>query len=107
MPSGDLAAAIKRDFGSVQNFQEEFNNAAGTVFGSGWAWLVSDSGGNLSVMQTRNQDCPLTEGYKPVLCIDVWEHAYYLRYQSRRGDYIKSFWNVVNWDKAAANYAAE
>ncbi len=105
-PSGALAGAINAAFGSFDAFKEKFNNAAATRFGSGWAWLYVDGGGNLVVGSTPNQDTPLMEGGKPVLGLDVWEHAYYLHYQNRRPDYINAWWNVVNWEAAAANYAA-
>lgn len=104
---GDLKAAIERDFGSVEKFQEEFEKAAATRFGSGWAWLVLKDG-KLAVVSTANQDSPLmgeavagASGF-PIIGLDVWEHAYYLKYQNKRPDYIKAFWNVVNWDEAAA-----
>ncbi|MGB8666369.1 MAG: superoxide dismutase [Mn] [Serratia inhibens] len=109
---GDLKAAIERDFGSVEKFQEEFEKAAATRFGSGWAWLVL-KGDKLAVVSTANQDSPLmgeavagVSGF-PILGLDVWEHAYYLKYQNKRPDYIKAFWNVVNWDEAAARFAAK
>jgi len=95
--SGSLKAAIERDFGSVEAFQAEFEKAAQTRFGSGWAWLVT-AGGKLDVLSTANQDCPLENGKKPILCLDVWEHAYYLKYQNRRADYAENFFQVVNWD---------
>ena len=107
---GDLKAAIERDFGSVENFKDEFEKAAATRFGSGWAWLVINQG-KLSVVSTANQDSPLMgkeiagcEGF-PLLGLDVWEHAYYLKFQNRRPDYIKEFWNVVNWDFVAERLA--
>lgn len=107
---GDLKAAIERDFGSVEKFQEEFEKAAATRFGSGWAWLVL-KGDKLAVVSTANQDSPLmgeavsgASGY-PLLGLDVWEHAYYLKYQNKRPDYIKAFWDVVNWDEAAKRLA--
>ena len=107
---GDLKAAIERDFGSVENFKAEFEKAAATRFGSGWAWLVINQG-KLSVVSTANQDSPLMgkeiagcEGF-PRLGLDVWEHAYYLKFQNRRPDYIKEFWNVVNWDFVAERLA--
>jgi len=110
-PSGDLAAAIDSDFGSFDKFKETFSNAAATRFGSGWAWLGVTSEGSLVVTSTPNQDNPLMKGFvdtecTPILGIDVWEHAYYLNYQNKRPDYIAAFWNVVNWDKVAENYAA-
>ncbi len=103
-PSGELAEAISRDFGSFDSFKEKFAAAATGQFGSGWAWLVSD-GGSLSVTSTPNQDSPMMEGKHAVLGLDVWEHAYYLNYQNKRPDYIKAFWNVVNWTKVAEMYA--
>lgn len=108
-PSGELAAAIDAAFGSYDAFKEKFAAAAATRFGSGWAWLVSKNG-KLMVTSTPNQDNPLMdvadEQGVPLLGLDVWEHAYYLNYQNRRPDYIASFWNVVNWDQVAKNYAA-
>ncbi|MDO4450009.1 MAG: superoxide dismutase [Mn] [Moraxella sp.] len=106
---GSLKDAIVRDFGSVEAFQEQFEKAAATRFGSGWAWLVKQ-GDKLAVVSTANQDSPLMgkdvagcEG-TPIIGLDVWEHAYYLKYQNKRPDYIKAFWNVVNWDKAQENF---
>ena len=106
---GSLKYAIVRDFGSVEAFQEQFEKAAATRFGSGWAWLVKQ-GDKLAVVSTANQDSPLMgkdvagcEG-TPIIGLDVWEHAYYLKYQNKRPDYIKAFWNVVNWDKAQENF---
>ena len=111
-PKGALAAAIASSFGSFDKFKEEFGKAAATRFGSGWAWLAVTADKKLSVGSTANQDSPLMgkavagfEG-KPVVGLDVWEHAYYLHYQNRRPDYIAAFWNVVDWDAAEANYAA-
>jgi Fe-Mn family superoxide dismutase len=104
-PSGDLASAIDKELGGLDKFKEAFANAAATRFGSGWAWLAV-SGGKLAVLSTPNQDSPLMEGKKPILGLDVWEHAYYLNYQNRRPDYIAAFWNVVNWDKVGELYAA-
>ncbi|MCC6759151.1 MAG: superoxide dismutase [Candidatus Omnitrophica bacterium] len=108
-PSGELATAIDRDFGSFDAFKEKFAQAATTRFGSGWAWLVV-SGGKLVIGSTPNQDNPLMDVSdlkgKPVIGLDVWEHAYYLNYQNRRPDYIAAFWNVVDWNAAAKNYAA-
>ena len=100
-PSGKLADGIKSAFGDFAKFQEQFAAAAGSRFGSGWAWLVSD-GGKLSIMSTPNQDNPLMEGKHAILGIDVWEHAYYLHYQNRRPDYVKAWWNVVDWSAVAA-----
>ncbi|WOV85544.1 superoxide dismutase SodA [Sporosarcina jeotgali] len=102
-PTGTLAEAIDKKFGSLDKFKEEFANAAKTRFGSGWAWLVLDNG-ELSIMSTPNQDNPLMEGKTPLLGLDVWEHAYYLNYQNRRPDYITAFWNVVNWDEVQKLY---
>ncbi|WP_025784758.1 superoxide dismutase SodA [Sporosarcina sp. D27] len=102
-PTGALAEAIDKKFGSLDKFKEEFANAAKTRFGSGWAWLVLDNG-ELSIMSTPNQDNPLMEGKTPLLGLDVWEHAYYLNYQNRRPDYISAFWNVVNWDEVQKHY---
>ncbi len=98
-PSGKIGDAIARTFGGFLKFKEEFTKAAGGVFGSGWAWLVRDANGKLIVATTPNQDSPLTKGQEPVLGLDVWEHAYYLKYQNRRPDYITAWWNVVNWSE--------
>ncbi|MBV4367509.1 superoxide dismutase [Mn] [Erwinia sp. BNK-24-b] len=109
--SGELKAAIEKDFGSVEAFKEAFEKAAATRFGSGWAWLVKKDG-KLAVVSTANQDSPLMgeaisgASGTPVIGLDVWEHAYYLKYQNKRPDYIKAFWDVVNWDVAAQNFAA-
>lgn len=105
-PSGELAAAINSAFGSFDEFKSQFSAAAGGRFGSGWAWLVVESDGSLSVTSTPNQDTPLMEGKTPILGLDVWEHAYYLNYQNRRPDYVAAFFNVINWDKVAELYAA-
>jgi len=105
-PSGDLAAAIDKTFGSFDAFKEQFGAAAGSRFGSGWAWLVVDASGGLKLYSTANQDSPLMNGDTPILGLDVWEHAYYLNYQNRRPDYVKAFWNVVDWGAVGANYAA-
>lgn len=102
-PSGALAEAIDSKFGSFEAFQEEFAKAAAGRFGSGWAWLVVDNG-ELAITSTPNQDSPLMEGKTPVLGLDVWEHAYYLNYQNRRPDYVKAFWNVVNWEEVGKRY---
>ncbi|MGQ0561336.1 MAG: superoxide dismutase [Gemmatimonadota bacterium] len=100
-PSGKLASEIDSAFGGFDAFKEALTKAATTRFGSGWAWLVADSGGKLQVVSTPNQDSPISDGLKPLLGIDVWEHAYYLKYQNRRPDYITAWWNVVNWDAVA------
>lgn len=105
-PAGDLAAAIDAKFGSFDAFKDEFSKAAAGRFGSGWAWLVVDKNGELKVTSTPNQDSPYMEGETPILGLDVWEHAYYLKYQNRRPEYISAFWNVVNWDVVAEKYAA-
>ncbi|HUS94385.1 MAG TPA: superoxide dismutase [Patescibacteria group bacterium] len=104
-PSGDLAAAIDESFGNFDSFKETFGKAGATRFGSGWAWLFVNSDGNLAVTSTPNQDTPLMNGDTPILGLDVWEHAYYLKYQNRRPDYISSWWNIVNWDAVAEKYA--
>lgn len=102
-PEGELATAINSSFGSFDAFKEQFAAAAATRFGSGWAWLVADKDGNLSICSTANQDNPrMTNGGTPILGLDVWEHAYYLHYQNRRPDYIQAFWNVVNWTYVAS-----
>jgi Fe-Mn family superoxide dismutase len=98
-PSGDIAAVINGPFGSFDAFKEKFAAAATTRFGSGWAWLVKDSAGKFDIVSTANQDSPLMEGKKPILGLDVWEHAYYLKYQNRRPEYIAAWWNVINWDE--------
>ena len=103
-PTGDLEKAITKDFGTFDAFKEKFETAAKTRFGSGWAWLSVDKNGKLEVSSTANQDNPLMEGKKPLLGLDVWEHAYYLKYQNRRPDYVAAFWNVINWDAVAKNY---
>jgi Fe-Mn family superoxide dismutase len=100
-PSGELLAEIEKAFTSYDKFVEEFSAAATNRFGSGWAWLVVSKDKKLTVLSTANQDSPLMEGHTPILGLDVWEHAYYLNYQNRRPDYIKSFWNIVNWGRVA------
>ena len=102
--AGSLADAINRDFGSVENLKEEMLAAAGGVFGSGWAWLAADNGGFLSVVQTPNQDNPLTDGLTPLTGVDVWEHAYYLNYQNLRRDYVNAWLNLVHWEKVSEMY---
>lgn len=104
-PDGELAEAIKSAFGSFDEFKAAFTTAATGRFGSGWAWLVMNNG-KLEVMSTPNQDNPLMEGKKPLLGLDVWEHAYYLKYQNRRAEYIENFFNVVDWKQVAKNYSA-
>lgn len=107
-PAGDLADAINATFGSLDKLKEEFNAAAATRFGSGWAWLCVNEEGNLEVCSSANQDNPLMPGVgcsgTPILGLDVWEHAYYLKYQNRRPDYISAFWNVVNWDEVSRRF---
>ena len=98
-PKGDIENVITSNFGSFDSFKEKFNAAATGRFGSGWAWLVKDGGGKFEIISTANQDSPLMEGRKPLLGLDVWEHAYYLKYQNRRPEYIAAWWNVVNWDE--------
>ena len=100
-PKGRLGDAIKGSFGDFAKFKEQFAGAAAGRFGSGWAWLIDDGNGKLSIMSTPNQDNPLMENKKAILGLDVWEHAYYLKYQNRRPDYISAWWNVVNWDNVA------
>jgi Fe-Mn family superoxide dismutase len=105
-PSGDLAAAIDRDLGGLDALKDAVNKAGAGRFGSGWAWVVSDASGKLSVTSTPNQDNPLMDGSgTPILGVDVWEHAYYLKYQNRRPDYLAAWWNVVNWSTVADRYA--
>lgn len=103
LPSGKLVEAITAKFGSFEKFKEEFNAAAANRFGSGWAWLSVDKTDALSVTSSANQDCPLSDGLKPILGLDVWEHAYYLNYQNRRQDYVGAWWNVVNWLEVEKN----
>ncbi len=109
-PSGELAAAIKEEFGSYEGFKEVFSKTAATRFGSGWAWLCVHKGGKVKVCSTPNQDNPIMPGVGcggfPILGLDVWEHAYYLHYQNRRPDYISSFYNLINWDEVSKRYAA-
>ena len=104
-PGGKLGDAIQSTFGDFATFKDQFSNAAATRFGSGWAWLVA-SGGKLTVESTPNQDSPLMEGRTPILGLDVWEHAYYLKYQNKRPDYIAAWWNVINWDEVAKRLEA-
>ena len=109
LPSGDLGEAINKSFGSFENFKSKFSAAAGTRFGSGWAWLCVHSNGDLEVCSTANQDNPIMPGIgcggAPILGLDVWEHAYYLNYQNRRPDYVDAFFNVINWDAVAKLYS--
>jgi Fe-Mn family superoxide dismutase len=109
-PTADLAAALDKRFGSFDKFREIFGNAAKTKFGSGWAWLIVDKNNELQVTSTSNQDNPLMDVADqkgtPLLALDVWEHAYYLKYQNKRADYVEAFWSVVNWDEVARRYAA-
>ncbi|WP_322907547.1 superoxide dismutase [Paenibacillus campi] len=105
-PTGELAAAIDSELGGFDKFKEDFTKAATTRFGSGWAWLVVGQDGKLAVTSTPNQDSPIMDGQTPLLGLDVWEHAYYLKYQNKRPDYIGAFWNVVNWDAVNARYTA-
>jgi Fe-Mn family superoxide dismutase len=103
-PTGDLGSSITETFGSFAEFKEEFSGADVNRFGSGWAWLVLDPSGKLAVLSTANQDNPLTDGFKPLMGLDVWEHAYYLKYQNRRPEYIENWWNVINWSAVADRY---
>ena len=103
---GDLAGAIRDRFGSFQAFKDGFSTASTSVFGSGWGWLVAEGSGRLEIVATPNQDNPVTKGMVPLLGLDVWEHAYYLRYQNRRGDYVKAFWDIVNWEEVGRRFEA-
>ncbi|MCC3379140.1 superoxide dismutase [Paenibacillus farraposensis] len=105
-PTGAIADAINNELGGYDKFKEDFTKAATTRFGSGWAWLVVGKDGKLAITSTPNQDSPLSEGLTPVLGLDVWEHAYYLKYQNKRPDYIAAFYNVINWDEVNKRYAA-
>lgn len=105
-PTGGLANAINRTFGSFQEFKEAFTKCAVTTFGSGWAWLVKNPDGSLELVSTSNAGCPLTEGKVPLLTCDVWEHAYYIDYHNARPAYLEAFWALVNWEFATANYEA-
>lgn len=99
-PQAVLRGAIEKQFGSFAQFQEQFTQAAVKHFGSGWAWLAKKQDGSLAVLSLPNQDSPLSQGMTPILCLDVWEHAYYLKYQNKRADYVAAWWNLVNWDEA-------
>lgn len=103
-PSGALADAIKKSFGGVDELKEKINDAGAKRFGSGWSWLVADKDGSLKVLSTANQDSPYMSGQTPLLGVDVWEHAYYLKYQNRRVDYLKAWWNVINWAEVAKRF---
>ena len=105
-PEGKLAEAIKRDFGSFEEFQKAFNEACTSLFGSGWAWLASDNQGKLSIEKEPNAGNPLRKGLKPLICFDVWEHAYYLTYQNRRADHVKDLWSIIDWKEIARRYEA-
>jgi Fe-Mn family superoxide dismutase len=105
-PTGAIAKAIDAELGGFAKFKEDFTKAATTRFGSGWAWLVKGKDGKLAVTSTANQDNPLMEGQKPILGLDVWEHAYYLKYQNKRPDYIAAWWNTINWDEVNRRYSA-
>lgn len=104
-PTGAIASAIAQTFGSFDNFKKAFNESGNKRFGSGWAWLVYTKDGKLAVMSTANQDSPLMEGHYPIMGNDVWEHAYYLKYQNRRADYLEAWWNVLNWDEINNRFA--
>lgn len=103
-PSGPLAIAIDKQFGSLAEFKEKFNKAATTLFGSGWAWLVKKADGSLDIVQESNAGCPLRNGLTPILTCDVWEHAYYLDYQNRRPDYVSAFWNILDWEAVSRRF---
>lgn len=97
-PKGEILKEIEKKFGSFENFKKEFANSAITLFGSGWTWLVINKG-NLEIVQTKNQDAPISKNYVPILGVDVWEHAYYLKYQNRRAEYLENFFKIINWDE--------
>ncbi|KKS26332.1 MAG: Superoxide dismutase [Parcubacteria group bacterium GW2011_GWA2_42_11] len=99
-PTGDLAAAIDKKFGNFDKFKKEFSDASKNFFGSGWCWLVLDKNKELEIITLPNHDCPITSGRQPLLVLDLWEHAYYLKYQNRRAEYVEAWWNVVNWEAA-------
>lgn len=104
-PTGDLARAIESTFGTFDTFKQQFNDAGVKRFGSGWVWLVKNNQGNLQITSTANQDSPLSEGYYPIMGNDVWEHAYYLKYQNCRPEYLNAWWNVINWDEINRRFA--
>lgn len=103
-PKGDLAEAIKKSFSSLDSFKEQFNKAAGTLFGSGWAWLAKNQDGSLQIIQESNAGNPIRKGLKPLLTCDVWEHAYYIDYRNKRPDYVKNFWEILDWDVVAKRF---
>jgi Fe-Mn family superoxide dismutase len=103
-PTGTIAQAINQTFGSFDNFRKQFNEAGGESFGSGWVWLVRNPQGQLQITATANQDNPIMEGFYPIMGNDVWEHAYYLRYQNRRAEYLTNWWNVVNWQEVERRF---
>lgn len=103
-PDGELLDAIEKTWDSFENFKKEFNTAAATLFGSGWAWLVKDKEGRLSIIKESNAGTPLTKNLEPILTFDVWEHAYYLDYQNRRADYLEALWKIIDWDAVNARY---
>ena len=103
-PKGKLADAINKKFGDFTKFKEQFSNLSNGFFGSGWSWLVINKSGELEVMALSNHDCPITLGLTPILVLDIWEYAYYLKYQNRRPEYVAAWWNVVNWDEVGKNY---
>lgn len=106
VPEGNLKHSIDKDFGSLSAFKKEFSKLAASTFGSGWVWLVKDCHGKLVIMSTSNANCPLTDGYSPIMTCDVWEHAYYIDYRNTRPNYIKNFWEIVNWNFASGNFMA-
>jgi superoxide dismutase, Fe-Mn family len=103
-PAGDLAEAIRKSFGSFDDFKEKFNKSAATIFGSGWAWLAASGDGSLQIIQESNAGNPLRNGLKPLMTCDVWEHAYYIDYRNKRPDYIKNFWEILDWDIVASRF---
>ncbi len=105
-PAGLVAGEISKKFGEFTAFKEQFSTAAAGVFGSGWAWLVLDKSGGLAITTTPNQDSPVSVGQRPLLALDVWEHAYYLKYQNRRPEYIEAWWNVINWGQVESNFSS-